>query len=297
MATIGFIGLGHMGHPMVVNLIKAGHTVKAYDIVPEAIKAIVEKGATSVDAIADVAKDADVIFTMLQTGAQVSDVCLADEGLFAHAKPNTLFIDTSSIDIQTSRKLNALAKERGFLMLDAPVSGGVAGAQAATLTVMVGGESDTFEKAKPFLEHIGKTIVHAGPAGNGQVAKICNNMILGISMIGVSEAFTLGEKLGLDPKKLFEISSKASGQCWSMTSYSPVPELVENVPSNNNYQPGFTANMMLKDLRLSQDAAQIAEASTPLGAEATSLYALYVNLGNGLLDFSGIIKMISGIAS
>lgn len=294
MANIGFVGLGHMGNPIVKNLLKAGHAVKVYDITPEAIDALVSEGATGANSLADLAKNSEVIFTMLQTGEQVSSVCLSDDGLFANASANTLFIDSSSIDVVTSRKLHQAAQEAGFVMVDAPVSGGVAGAEAAALTIMVGGEDNAFSAAQPILDILAKKVVHAGPAGNGQVAKICNNMILGISMIAVSEAFTLGEQLGLEPKKLFDISSNASGQCWSMTSYSPVPGLVDNVPSNNDYQPGFTAQMMLKDLRLSQDAAASAKTKTPLGAEATALYEKFVASGHDQLDFSGIIKMLQG---
>lgn len=294
MANIGFIGLGHMGNPMVKNLLKHGHQVTVYDVVPEAIKNLVNAGAKAAKSPADIAKESEIIFTMLQTGQQVKEVCLGKNGLFANAKPNTLFIDSSSIDINTSREIHQQAAQANFPMVDAPVSGGVAGAEAATLTFMVGGSEKNFQLAKPILENLGKKIIHAGGDGNGQAAKICNNMLLGISMIGVCEAFTLAEKLGLDAKKLFEISSNASGQCWSMTSYSPVPELVPNVPSNNDYKPGFMAKMMLKDLKLSQNAAQNSDAVTPLGSMATELYELFVEQGFGEMDFSGIIKLIQG---
>ena len=292
MTTIGFIGLGHMGHPMAENCLKH-YPVMVYDVMPEAITSMTQLGAKGARDITEIASECDVIFTMLQNGEQVKDVCTRENGLFNHAKKNTLFIDSSSIDIQTARDLNSRAKQLGFAMLDAPVSGGVNGAKAGTLTMMVGGDADDFAKAKPFLECVGKNIVHAGIAGNGQVAKICNNMLLGISMIGVCETFTLGEKLGLAPSTLFAISSKASGQCWSMTSYSPVPGLVENAPSNNDYRPGFTAAMMLKDLKLSQNAAQLAQMPTPLGALATQLYEQFVALDHGQMDFSGIIKMLA----
>ncbi len=294
MANIGFIGLGHMGNPMAKNLLKQGHRLTVYDIAPEAVQDLVNAGATAAKNYLDIAKEAEFIITMLQTGQQVSDICLSEQGLFAHVKPNTFFIDSSSIDISTTRSLHQQAQAARFAMIDAPVSGGVAGATAATLTFMVGGSAENFERAKPILTCMGKKIIHAGPDGNGQAAKICNNMILGISMIGISEAFNLAEKLGLSAEKLFEISSNASGQCWSMTSYAPVPGLVPNAPSNNNYQPGFAAKMMLKDLLLSQNAAQSTGVSTPLGAEATALYSLFVNQGFGDMDFSGIIKMIAG---
>lgn len=291
MAKIGFIGLGHMGAPMANNLLKHQHEVHVFDVVPKAVSAIVKAGAIAQKSLPALASNVDVIITMLPTGDNVRDVCLGNDGLFAHAKPNTLFIDSSSIAVDTAREL---AAHSNIQMIDAPVSGGVTGAEAGTLTFMVGGSEANFLRAKPILEAMGKTIVHAGPNGNGQAAKICNNMILGISMIAVAEAFTLGKKLGLDPQKLFEISSHASGQCWSMTSYCPVPGLVPTSPANHEYQAGFTAAMMLKDLKLSQTAAQSVSASTPLGAEATALYTLFNNLGNSQLDFSGIIKMIAG---
>lgn len=294
MTTIGFIGLGHMGNPMVRNLLKAGYSVNVYDVLPDAMMALKPHGAVPFKTITELAKKSKIIITMLQTGDQVKQVLLGDDGLFAHAPLNTLFIDCSSIDVTTSRELHRIAEEKNFAMLDAPVSGGVAGAEAATLTIMVGGDEKIFDRAKPLLSLLGKNIIHTGAAGNGQVAKICNNMILGISMIAVSEAFTLGEKLGLDAKKLFEVCSHSSGECWSMTHYSPVPNLVENVPSNREYQPGFTAKMMLKDLLLSQQAASSAKANTPLGSAATNLYEEFVEQqGNAEIDFSAIIKMIN----
>ena len=294
MPNIAFIGLGHMGNPMARNLVKAGLKVTVYDVVTAAVQALTAEGALGATSIADAVKDADVIITMLQTGQQVTGVCLGPDGVFAHAKKNVLYIDSSSIEIKTTQELHQAAEKHGIAMLDAPVSGGVAGAEAATLTLMVGGETKNFECALPVLEKIGKKIVHAGLAGHGQAAKICNNLILGISMIAVSEGFTLGQKLGLDPKKFFEISSSASGQCWSMTSYCPVPGLVEKAPSNNDFQPGFMAKMMLKDLRLGQHAAESVGATISLGAEAAELYSLYVSQGNGEVDFSGIINMIAG---
>lgn len=291
---IGFIGLGHMGHPMVLNLLKHQHAVKVYDVIPSTIEKLAEHGATPTQSLAEVATDVDVIITMLQTGEQVSDVCLSDDGLFANAQAETLFLECSSIDVTTARNLAEIAKGRHFTMLDAPVSGGVAGAEKATLTFMVGGRESVFNRAKPIFECMGKNIIHAGPSGTGQAAKICNNMILGISMIAISEAFVLGDKLGLSPEKLFEISSNSSGQCWSLTSYCPVPGLVPAAPSNRDYEPGFTAAMMLKDLRLSQQMAQTVNAATPLGAEATAVYSLFNNLGFDQLDFSAIIQLFSG---
>ncbi len=230
---------------------------------------------------------------MLQTGEQVSAVCRGPDGLFANARSGVLYMDSSSIDMATTTALHTEAEKQQIVMLDAPVSGGVAGAKSASLTFMVGGRVDDFQRAQPILEKMGKKIVHAGAAGHGQAAKICNNLILGISMIAVSEGFSLARKLGLDPKTFFDISSSASGQCWSMTSYCPVPGLVETAPSNQDYQPGFMAKMMLKDLRLGQQAAAGVGAAIPLGAEAAELYALFVSQGCGELDFSGIINMIA----
>ncbi len=221
-------------------------------------------------------------------------VYLGTSGLLASAAKGTLFIDSSTIDIPSARETIAAAEKAGMMMLDAPVSGGVGGAEAGTLTFMVGGADDAFAKAKPILEKMGKNIFHAGAAGNGQVAKVCNNMILGISMIGVSEAFVLGEKLGLDAQTLFDISSTASGQCWSMTSYCPVPGPVPASPANRNYKPGFTAGMMLKDLRLAQDASKTARSPIPLGAQAAQLYALMEAAGEENIDFSGVIRLIRG---
>lgn len=291
MKTIAFIGLGHMGLPMASNLVKAGHTVYGYDLNPDAIKALTAFGGNAADSLKDFAP-CDVFITMLQTGEQVKKVCLSEDGLFHIAKPSALFIDCSSIDVASSRAIHETAAAKGFDSLDAPVSGGVMGAENATLTFMVGGEENTFRQAEPLLALMGKKIVHAGAAGTGQAAKICNNMILGISMIGISEAFSLAEKLGLKKEKLYDISSNASGQCWSMTSYCPVPGILENSPSSHNYQPGFTSQMMLKDLRLSQSAAEKVKAFTPLGKETCSLYEKLVESGQGELDFSSIIQLI-----
>lgn len=294
MAIIGFIGLGHMGQPMLQNLLKAGHTVYAYDIVPAAMEAAEKFGAKPVRDIASLAEQAEVIISSVQTGDQLKKICEGKDGIFSHAKPGALYIDCSSMDINLTRAMHAEAEKHHIAMIDAPVSGGVAGAKAATLTIMVGGTETNFQRAYPILETMGKNIIHAGPAGNGQAAKICNNLLLAISMVGVCEAFSLAKKLGLDQQKFFDISSQSSGQCWSMTKYCPVPDIVENVPSNNHYQPGFMAKMMLKDLRLAQQAAQLAEAVIPLGAVTAELYELYINEGNGEKDFSGIIHLLAG---
>lgn len=293
MTNVTFIGLGHMGNPMTKNLLKAGYRVSVYDVFPAAVEALVPFGAIPAHSMQDAVKDADIIFTMLQTGQQVYDICMTENGIFSTVKKNILYIDCSSIEINTTRELHATAIKHHINMLDAPVSGGVTSAQAATLTIMVGGEESHFIEAKPILEKLGKKIIHAGASGNGQAAKICNNLILGISMIAVAEGFTLAKKLGLDPKKFFEISSNASGQCWAMTSYCPLPNIIEKVPANNDYQPGFMAKMMLKDLGLAEAAATDVSASIPLGEKATELYQLFVKEGHGEMDFSGIVKMLS----
>jgi 3-hydroxyisobutyrate dehydrogenase len=292
MANIGFIGLGNMGLPMAQNLVKAGHTVTGFDIQPAALEKLKSAGGASATAIADAADGADVVVTMLPAGEQVRAAYLGDAGVIAHAKAGAVLIDSSTIDVETARAVSKAAQEKGLAMLDAPVSGGVGGAQAATLTFMVGGADDAFARAKPILEAMGKTIVHAGGSGNGQAAKICNNMILGVSMIVVAEAFLLAEKLGLDAQKLFDISSKSSGQCWSMTSYCPVPGPVPTSPANRDYQAGFTAAMMLKDLKLAQQAARASGAKAPLGAGAAALYGQYVEEGKASEDFSGIIRYL-----
>jgi len=294
MTTIGFIGLGHMGRPMAGNLLKAGFKVVVYDVIREAVQAFIKEGAIAADSLTQLAKQSDSIITSVQTAAQVRSICLGQDGIFAHAKSDLLYIDCSSIDISTTQALHEAAQQHHIAMVDAPVSGGVAGAEAGTLTFMVGGSHASFERAEPILKAMGKKIIHAGEAGRGQAAKICNNLLLGISMIGVSEAFTLAERLGLDPKKFYEISSNASGQCWSMTSYCPVPGILDNVPSSHQYQPGFMAKMMLKDLRLGVHAAETVDAVIPLGSVATELYELYINQGHGETDFSGIINLIAG---
>ena len=290
---VGFIGLGHMGMPMTHRLLKAQFEVYVYDVVNEAVEKMVKQGAKAAHSPAELTQFSNTIMTSVQTSEQVMELCLSDDGIFTHALPGTIFIDCSSIDITVTKMLHEEAKKRGIIMLDAPVSGGVAGAEAGSLTIMVGGSEINFEKAKPILEKIGKTILYAGEGGSGQAAKICNNLLLGISMIGVCEAFNLAEKLGLDQKKFFEISSHASGQCWSMTSYCPVPGIIEKSPANNHYKPGFMAKMMLKDLRLAHHAAEAVNAAIPLGSASMELYELFINQGYGEIDFSGILNFIA----
>jgi len=290
MASIGFIGVGNMGGPMARNLLKAGHSLKAFDLSQDLLKAVADAGGTVADSAADAAREVDLVVTMLPAGPHVKAV-YTDEVLSA-AAPGTVLIDCSTIDVETARAVAEAAKSKGFMMVDAPVSGGVGGAEAGTLTFMVGGPEEAYEAARPYLDVMGKTIVHTGGSGNGQAAKMCNNMMLGIQMISVAEAFVLAEKLGLDHQKLFDVSAKASGQCWSLTTYCPVPGPVPTSPANRDYQPGFAVAMMLKDLKLSQEAAGSFNAETALGQHAMALYERFSEAGNDAADFSGIIKMI-----
>jgi 3-hydroxyisobutyrate dehydrogenase len=294
MAKIGFIGLGNMGLPMVQNLIKAGHAVCGYDISTAALEKFSAAGGIAVRSLDVASIGVDAVITMLPAREQVREVYLAAGGVLASATAGTLLIDCSTVDVETARAVAAAAAVNELEMIDAPVSGGVAGAEAATLTFMVGASDNAFERAKPILAGMGKTVVHAGSCGSGQAVKICNNLILGVSMIAVSEAFVLAEKLGLEAQKLFEVSSQSSGQCWSMTSYCPVPGLVPSSPANRDYQPGFTAAMMLKDLKLAQDAARSNRAISPLGAGAAAIYQRFVEDGGGAVDFSGIIRLLRG---
>jgi 3-hydroxyisobutyrate dehydrogenase len=289
---VGFIGLGNMGGPMAANLVKAGHEVTGFDLSRAMLEAFTKAGGKAAATVAAAASDAEIIITMLPAGPHVRLVYAGEGGVLGAARKDALLVDSSTIDVDTARAVTEAAGKRGFDMLDAPVSGGVGGATAGSLTFMVGGSAAGFAKARPVLEDMGKTIVHAGQAGNGQAAKICNNMMLGISMIGVCEAFALADRLGLDRQRLFDISSKSSGQCWSMTSYCPVPGPVPSSPSNRDYEAGFTADMMLKDLKLAQQAAQAAGAATPLGAAAAALYQMLTNSGRGAKDFSVMFQLL-----
>ena len=292
MAKIAFIGLGNMGGPMAANLCKAQHHVTAFDLSGSAVTAAVEKGAHEAKSAAEAVKDAEIVVTMLPAGKHVREVYEKD--VLPNVAKGALLIDCSTIDVDSAKHVAALAKKAGFEMIDAPVSGGVGGATAGTLTFMCGGPAPSFAKAKPILEKMGKNIVLAGESGSGQAAKICNNMMLAISMIGVSEGFMLAKRLGLDFQKLFDIASTSSGQSWALTNYGPVPGPVPASPANRDYQPGFTAAMMLKDLLLAQQAANAVNASTPLGAGAAQLFNMFVNSGNAAKDFSGIIRMLDG---
>lgn len=292
MTAIGLIGLGNMGAPMLANLLKAGHDVKAFDIVAAARERATAAGATAAPDAGAACRDVEVVLTMLPAGAQVRAVYT--EFVFDNVAPGTLLIDSSTIDVATARDVGAMAAERGLEMLDAPVSGGVGGAEAGTLTFMVGGPQSAFERGLPILEAMGKTIIHAGGGGNGQVAKVCNNMILGATMIAVCEGFAMAEKLGLDKQKLYDICSTATSSCWALNNYCPVPGPVPASPANRDYAAGFTAAMMLKDLRLAQGAALDAGVATPMGAAAAAMYGLFCNAGNESFDFSAIMRMIQG---
>jgi 3-hydroxyisobutyrate dehydrogenase len=289
MTTIGFIGLGNMGGPMAVNLTKAGHRVTGFDLSEASCRQAKDEGVEIAASSADAVAKADVVITMLPAGKHVIAVWT---DILPHVKAGALVVDCSTIDVDSARKAHDMAQAKGLLSLDAPVSGGVGGAKGATLTFMAGGSDEAFAKAQPILTQMGKRVVHCGEGGGGQAAKICNNMILGVSMIGVAEAFVLAEKLGLSHQALFDVASTSSGQCWSLTTYCPVPGPVPTSPANNDYKPGFAAALMLKDLRLSQDAARSAGAATPMGAEAEKLYGLFNESGHEGVDFSGIINFL-----
>jgi 3-hydroxyisobutyrate dehydrogenase len=274
---------------MAANLIKAGEKVFGFDVVPASREASARDGVQIVAGARQSVETADVVITMLPAGEHVASVW---KDVLPAAKKGALFIDCSTIDVANARAAHALAAEHGIASLDAPVSGGVGGAKTATLTFMVGGSAEAFARGKPILERMGRRVVHCGEAGNGQVAKICNNMILGISMIAVSEAFVLGEKLGLSHQALFDVASASSGQCWSLTTYCPVPGPVPASPANNDYKPGFAAALMLKDLKLAREAAQSVKAKTTLGAQAAQIYEHFAQEGHSESDFSAIIKLV-----
>ena len=293
MASIAFIGLGNMGGPMAANLVKAGQKVTAFDLVAASRDQARADGAAIAESSVGAVKGADVVVTMLPAGKHV--VSVWNEVVPAMAK-GALIIDCSTIDVESAKQAHALASRHGVGSVDAPVSGGTGGAKAATLTFMCGGDEKSFAAAKGVLEKMGKKIVHCGSGGAGQAAKICNNMILGVSMIAVSEAFALAEKLGLSHQALFDVASTSSGQCWSLTSYCPVPGPVPTSPANNDYKPGFASALMVKDLTLAQDAARAAGAATPLGKHAQELYKAFDAEGNGGVDFSGIIHHVRRLA-
>jgi 3-hydroxyisobutyrate dehydrogenase len=288
---IAFIGLGHMGAPMARNLLKAGHSLTVFDVVPGNVQALERAGATAAKSAKLAAALGEVVITMLPSSPHVKAVYLGDDGVLAGATRGTTLIDSSTIDPHTAREVAVRAEERGNPMADAPVSGGTGGAEAGTLTFMVGGAAAVFERIAPLLRAMGKNIVHCGDAGTGQVAKICNNLLLGITMIGVSEAMNLGSALGIDPKVLAGIINTSSGRCWSSDTYNPYPGVMENVPAARGYTGGFGADLMLKDLGLATDAAKLSKQSVVLGAAAQQLYQLFSAQGKGSQDFSAIINL------
>lgn len=295
MAIIAFLGIGNMGSGMTANLLSHEHDVQAFDINPQALVQVKTIGAKIAASVGDAVKGADTVISMLPAGTHVWDVYTSSEGVFANAEEGTLLVDSSTIDVSVARKIEKEAAGRGFEMIDAPVSGGIGGAQAGTLTFMVGGTESAFERAKPILEVMGNAVIHVGQSGNGQVAKICNNMLLGISMIGTSEAFNLAKKLGLEPKTFYDVSSRSSGQNWSMTSYCPVSGVGPESPADRNFEAGFSADMMLKDLRLAKEAAGDVDTTSRLGNLSEELFSAYVDANGGVKDFSDIITFLNNL--
>lgn len=292
MAQIAFVGVGNMGGGMALNLLKAGHGVRVFDLSEAAIARVAAGGAVTQPSVAEAVRGADMVVTMLPAGQHVAQVYESE--VFAAARDDALLIDCSTIDIATARSVATTAAARGLAMVDAPVSGGTTAADAGTLTFMVGGTQQAFAQAQPILSAMGKAVIHAGAAGAGQAAKVCNNMLLGITMIGTCEAFNLAIRLGLDPQTFFDISSKASGQNWSMTSYCPVPGVGPETAADRDYEGGFATALMLKDLKLAMDAARGVDASIPMGAQAEALYQIFAGLGGAAKDFSAMIKLIDG---
>ena len=292
MARIGFVGLGNMGGGMALNLVKGGHEVVAFDLAEPALERAREGGCTTAKTAAEAGSNVDAVVTMLPAGRHVASVY--EEQIFGAVKPGTLLIDCSTIDVATARAVAQKAAERGLEMVDAPVSGGIAAANGGTLTFMVGGTREAFAKAEPILQKMGKAVIHAGDAGAGQAAKICNNMILGATMVATCEALALAGRLGLDAQTFYDIASKASGQSWSLTSYCPLPGVGPETPADRGYEGGFAAALMLKDLKLAMAAAQGVDASVPMGAAAEALYQAFTNSGSGHKDFSGIIALLDG---
>jgi 3-hydroxyisobutyrate dehydrogenase len=293
MTQVGFIGLGRMGLPMARNLVAAGYRVRAFDIAPANLEAAAQAGIEPAGSHAGVATGAGAIITMLPAGGDVLQV-YESSGTLAAASPATLFIDCSTIDVASAKRAHALAGEAGMLSLDAPVSGGIAGAEAGTLTFMAGGSGEAFERGRALLAAMGKRIVHCGAAGTGQIAKMCNQMMVAINMVGVAEAFVLAERLGLEPKVLFDVVSSSSGGSWALANYVPVPGLVATSAAERSFRPGFTTDLMVKDLKIFQEAAREAGSASPVGALAAALYDLFRLRGNGGLDYSAIIQLIRG---
>ena len=293
MARIGVVGLGKMGLPMAKNLIAAGHEVTGFDLSTEALGLLGEAGGVGVESAAAAARNAEVVVSALPAARHVEEVYLGEDGILAVAPRGTLFIDCTTVDVDTARRVAEAARARGQVMVDSPMSGGVGGATAGTLTFMVGGPGEGFERARPVLEAMGQNIFHAGDAGTGAAAKICNNMMLAVQMIAVSEGFNLAARLGLEAEKLYEISSTATARCWSLNDYCPAPGPVASAPSNRDYEPGFSAALMLKDLRIAMEAAQAAGSCAPMGAQATQLYTMMELAGQAGKDFSAIIRLLN----
>ena len=294
MSKIAFIGLGNMGGPMAHNLVKAGHTVTGFDLSAAALKALEDAGGKAATSAAEAIAGVEVVVSMLPASHHVAGLYLGEKGLFSQLPAGTLVIDSSTIAADTSREVGKAAAEKGIKFLDAPVSGGVGGAKAATLSFIVGGSDADFAQAKPLLENMGKNIFHAGEVGAGQVAKVCNNMLLSILMAGTTEALALGVKNGLDPAVLSEIMKQSSGGNWSLNVYNPWPGVMEGVPASNNYQGGFQVDLMTKDLGLAWETALSSKSSIPMGSMARNLFALHAQKGNGALDFSSIQQMFAG---
>ena len=292
MSSIAFIGLGNMGGPMAANLLKAGHKVTVFDLSADAVKRLTDAGASSAAAVADAAKDVDVVVTMLPAGRHVENVYLGDKGLLSSVKPTTLLLDSSTIDAAAARKVAAAVEAKNIDMMDAPVSGGVAAAAAGTLAFMCGGSKQAFARAKPILANMGKNIFHAGGSGAGQVAKVCNNMLLSVLMVGTCEALRLGVDNGLDAAKLSEIMLASSGRNWTLEVYNPCPGVMATAPASNDFNPGFMVDLMCKDLGLAMDTAVLTQSSTPMGALARSLYVAHQSNGHGQKDFSSIIELL-----
>ena len=295
--VIAFIGVGNMGNPMAENLLKAGKKIKVFDVSKEMLAKAKEKNLETSDNLENlITKEVTTIITMLPEGKHSKEIYLGDNGIINKVSKDCLLIDCSTIDINTSKEIGKNAEEKGIMMIDAPVSGGVMGAQKATLNIMVGGSKQAFDKALPILKIMGKNIYHAGEIGSGNGAKICNNMSLGITMIAASESLMLAKRLNIDIKKVHEIMKNASGNSWPISVYPPLPGLIEGTPSNNNYKPGFSAGMMNKDLKLANDCAKNVNASTPLGQMALEIYSKFCEDGNATKDFSAISKVIGGDA-
>lgn len=290
---VAFIGLGNMGGPMAINLVKAGFSTSVFDLSAQAVVDVVEHGASTGNSAKEVVSDADVIVSMLPAGKHVEALFIGDDGLISHIKTGALVIDSSTIDVATVKKVSTALEAQGIAFIDAPVSGGVGGATAGTLSFMVGGSAESFERAKPLLDVMGKNLFHAGDHGAGQVAKVCNNMLLSVLMVGTSEALQLGIANGLDPKVLSDIMSKSSGSNWTLDVYNPCPDVMEGVPSSNDYQGGFMVDLMAKDLGLAMDTAIASQSSTPMGALARNLYAMHAASGQGGKDFSSIFNLFN----